>query len=149
MSSRGNSRIAVVGGGISGLQAALEITEAGNEVYLVERQSTIGGMMARFDKTFPTLDCAACILTPKMVGANRRSNLRLMTMSEVESVDGFSGHSDRGQLMNWIANLSPRPERIIIGHGEPSKSVDLASSIHKKYGIETRVPQNLETIRLC
>ena len=87
-----NRATLIVGGGISGLQAALEITEAGNEVYLVERQSTIGGMMARFDKTFPTLDCAACILTPKMVGANRRSNLRLMTMSEVESVDGFIGN---------------------------------------------------------
>ena len=87
-----NRATLIVGGGISGIQAALEITESGNEVYLVERQSTIGGMMARFDKTFPTLDCAACILTPKMVGANRRSNLHMMTMSEVESVDGFVGN---------------------------------------------------------
>jgi len=82
----------IVGGGITGLQAALEVTESGNEVYVVERQSTIGGMMARFDKTFPTLDCAACILAPKMVAANRRANLHLMTMSEVESVDGFIGN---------------------------------------------------------
>ena len=92
MRSEVNPATLVVGGGITGLQAALEITESGSEVYLVERQSTIGGMMARFDKTFPTLDCAACILTPKMVGANRRSNLHLMTMSEVESVDGFVGN---------------------------------------------------------
>ncbi|OFW67696.1 MAG: pyridine nucleotide-disulfide oxidoreductase [Actinobacteria bacterium RBG_16_68_21] len=82
----------VVGGGIAGLQAALDITTAGNEVYLVERRSTIGGKMARFDKTFPTLDCAACILTPKMVGADRQPNLHMMTLSEVESVEGFVGN---------------------------------------------------------
>lgn len=82
----------VVGGGIAGIQAALDITDAGHEVYLVERQSTIGGMMARFDKTFPTLDCAACILTPKMVAADRRENLHLMTNAEVESVDGYVGN---------------------------------------------------------
>ncbi|MFH1103379.1 MAG: FAD-dependent oxidoreductase [Actinomycetota bacterium] len=87
-----NPATLIVGGGIAGIQAALEITESGSEVYLVERQSTIGGMMARFDKTFPTLDCAACILTPKMVGANRRTNLHLMTMSEVEAVEGFVGN---------------------------------------------------------
>jgi heterodisulfide reductase subunit A len=87
-----NPATLIVGAGISGIQAALEITESGSEVYLVERQSTIGGMMARFDKTFPTLDCAACILTPKMVGANRRANLHLLTLSEVEAIDGFVGN---------------------------------------------------------
>jgi heterodisulfide reductase subunit A len=87
-----NPTTLVVGGGIAGLQAALDISDSGNEVYVVERQSTIGGAMARFDKTFPTLDCAACILTPKMVAADRRKNLHLMTMSEVESVDGFVGN---------------------------------------------------------
>ncbi|MEE9582869.1 MAG: FAD-dependent oxidoreductase [Acidimicrobiia bacterium] len=87
-----NPATLIVGGGISGIQAGLDVSASGNEVYVVERQSTIGGMMARFDKTFPTLDCAACILTPKMVAADRRSNLHLMTMSEVESVDGFVGN---------------------------------------------------------
>lgn len=87
-----NTATLIVGGGIAGLQAALDITTAGNEVYLVERRSTIGGMMARFDKTFPTLDCAACILTPKMVAATRQKNLHLMTMCEVESVEGFVGN---------------------------------------------------------
>jgi heterodisulfide reductase subunit A len=87
-----NPTTLVVGGGIAGIQAALDISDAGNEVYLVERQSTIGGMMARFDKTFPTLDCAACILTPKMVAADRRENLHLLTGSEVESVEGFVGN---------------------------------------------------------
>ncbi len=87
-----NPATLVVGGGIAGIQAALSISEAGNDVYMVERKSTIGGMMAKFDKTFPTLDCAACILTPKMVSADRRDNLHLMTMCEVESVDGFVGN---------------------------------------------------------
>ncbi len=66
----------------------------------------------------------------------------------VENVDGFSGHSDRKQLMNYIGSMEPRPERIIVGHGEESKCMDLASSFHKKYGMETRAPMNLETIRL-
>jgi heterodisulfide reductase subunit A2 len=61
----------VVGGGIAGIQAALEIADAGPAVYLVEREPSIGGHMAQFDKTFPTLDCAACILTPRMVDAAR------------------------------------------------------------------------------
>ena len=59
----------MVGGGIAGIQAALEIADAGYHVDLVEREPTIGGHMAQFDKTFPTLDCSACILTPKMVPA--------------------------------------------------------------------------------
>jgi heterodisulfide reductase subunit A len=82
----------VVGGGIAGIQAALEIAESGNDVYLVEAASTVGGNMAKFDKTFPTLDCAACILTPKMVSLSHRPNIHLMTLSEVESVDGFVGN---------------------------------------------------------
>jgi len=81
----------VVGAGIAGIQAALEIAESGHPVYLVERESSIGGHMARFDKTFPTLDCAACILTPKMVSIGHRKNVHLMTYSEVESVAGFVG----------------------------------------------------------
>ncbi len=87
-----NPTTLIVGGGIAGIQAALDISDAGNEVYVVERQSTIGGMMARFDKTFPTLDCAACILTPKMVSADRRDNIHLITNAEVEAVDGFVGN---------------------------------------------------------
>jgi heterodisulfide reductase subunit A len=82
----------VVGAGIAGIQAALEVAEAGHPVYLVERESSIGGHMARFDKTFPTLDCAACILTPKMVSVGHRKNLQLMTLTEVEAVDGFVGN---------------------------------------------------------
>ncbi len=82
----------VVGGGIAGIQAALEIADAGYPVYLVEREPSIGGHMAQFDKTFPTLDCAACILTPKMVQVGEHPNITLLTWSEVEKVEGFVGN---------------------------------------------------------
>jgi len=81
----------VIGGGIAGIQAALEIADAGKKVYLVERTPTIGGHMAMFDKTFPTLDCAACILTPKMVAVDQHEMIELMTWSEVEGVSGTPG----------------------------------------------------------
>jgi len=81
----------VVGGGVAGIQAALEIADAGREVYLIERTGTIGGHMAMFDKTFPTLDCAACILTPKMVAVGQHDRIHLMTLSEVTEVTGKPG----------------------------------------------------------
>ena len=81
----------VIGGGIAGIQAALEIADAGHKVYLVERNGTIGGHMAMFDKTFPTLDCAACILTPKMVAVSKHPNIDLMILSEVKEVTGRPG----------------------------------------------------------
>ncbi len=82
----------VVGGGIAGIQAALEIADAGFHVYLVEREPSIGGHMAQFDKTFPTLDCSACILTPKMVDVGNHPNITLLTWSEVTKVDGYVGN---------------------------------------------------------
>ncbi|MFN4110672.1 MAG: FAD-dependent oxidoreductase [Ignavibacteria bacterium] len=82
----------IIGGGIAGIQAALDIAESGRDVYLVEKESTIGGQMAKFDKTFPTLDCAACILTPKMVSVSHRKNIKLLTLSEVENVRGYIGN---------------------------------------------------------
>ncbi len=85
-------RAMVVGGGIAGIQAALTIADAGREVILVEREPSIGGHMAMFDKTFPTLDCAACILTPKMTAVKLHPNIKLLTYSEVESVDGSVGN---------------------------------------------------------
>ncbi len=87
-----NPNVLVVGGGITGIQAALEIADQGQHVYLVEREPSIGGHMAQFDKTFPTLDCAACILTPKMFTAGTHKNITLLTWSEVEKVDGFVGN---------------------------------------------------------
>ena len=84
----------VVGGGVAGIQAALEIADGGTHVILVEREPSIGGHMAQFDKTFPTLDCSACILTPKMFDVGNHPNITLLTWSEVESVDGYVGNFD-------------------------------------------------------
>ena len=80
----------VIGGGIAGIQAALEIADSGHKVYLVEKTATIGGHMAMFDKTFPTLDCAACILTPKMVQVGQHPNIELLTLSEIQGLSGFA-----------------------------------------------------------
>jgi heterodisulfide reductase subunit A2 len=82
----------VVGGGIAGIQAALEIADAGYHVIMVEREPSIGGHMAQFDKTFPTLDCSACILTPKMVDVGNHPNITLLTWAEVTHVDGYVGN---------------------------------------------------------
>ena len=87
-----NEATLVVGVGIAGIQAAIEIADSGFPVFLVEREPSIGGHMAQFDKTFPTLDCAACILTPKMVAAGSHENIELFTYSEVERVDGYVGN---------------------------------------------------------
>ena len=87
-------RALVIGGGIAGIQSALDIAEAGYKVDIVEKLPTIGGRMAQLDKTFPTLDCAACILTPKMVDAAQNENITLYTYSEVEEVHGFVGNFD-------------------------------------------------------
>ena len=76
------------------MQAALEIADAGKTVYLVEREPSIGGHMSKFDKTFPTLDCSACILTPKMVSVGQHENIKLYTYSEVEEVSGYIGNFD-------------------------------------------------------
>ena len=85
-------RALVIGGGIAGIQSALDIAEAGFEVDIVEKSPTIGGNMAKLDKTFPTLDCAACILTPKMVDCAQNEKIDIMTFSEIEEVKGFVGN---------------------------------------------------------
>ena len=87
-----NPAVLVVGGGIAGIQSALEIADGGSHVYLVEREPSLGGHMAQLDKTFPTLDCSACILTPKMYSAGNHKNITLLTWSEVEKVEGYVGN---------------------------------------------------------
>lgn len=87
-----NKDTLVIGAGIAGIQASLEIADSGNNVFLVEKEPSIGGKMALFDKTFPTLDCSACILTPKMVSAGHRENIKLFSWAEVVSVSGFLGN---------------------------------------------------------
>jgi heterodisulfide reductase subunit A len=87
-----NPQAMVVGAGVTGIEAALRLAEAGRKVFLVEKEPAIGGHMAMFDKTFPTLDCAACILTPKMVAVGQHPNIELLTLAEVEHVAGFVGN---------------------------------------------------------
>ncbi len=84
-------RALVIGGGIAGIQTALDIADAGYIVDIVEKTPSIGGRMSQLDKTFPTLDCSACILTPKMVEAAAHENINIYTYSEVEKVSGFVG----------------------------------------------------------
>ncbi len=84
----------VIGGGIAGIQAALDIANAGFKVYMVEKTPSIGGKMAQLDKTFPTLDCSACILTPKMVDVDAHPNIELLTYSQVEEISGYVGNFD-------------------------------------------------------
>ena len=85
-------RCLVIGGGIAGIQTALDVADAGYEVDIVEKRPTIGGRMAQLDKTFPTLDCAACILTPKMVEASQNERINIISYAEVDKVSGFVGN---------------------------------------------------------
>jgi heterodisulfide reductase subunit A2 len=82
----------IIGAGIAGIQAALDIADAGFKVYLVEKTPSVGGRMAQLDKTFPTLDCSACILTPKMVDVANHPNIELMTYSQLEEISGYVGN---------------------------------------------------------
>lgn len=99
-----NPSALVIGGGIAGMQAALDIADAGFKAWLVEKEPTIGGRMAQLDKTFPTLDCSACILTPKMVDVHRNENIELLTYSEVTEVEGYIG--------NFKAKVKRKPRYI-------------------------------------
>jgi heterodisulfide reductase subunit A len=100
-----HNEVLVVGGGIAGIDAALTLANAGKHVYLVEREPTIGGHMAQFDKTFPTLDCAACILTPKMTAVKAHRNITLWSYSEVQQVDGYVG--------NYSVTVRRKPRYVI------------------------------------
>jgi heterodisulfide reductase subunit A2 len=97
--------VMIVGGGISGIQAALDLATAGFKVYLVEKSPTIGGHMAQLDKTFPTNDCSMCIESPKFVECNRHPNIKIMTYTEVDSVEGEAG--------NFKVTLVKKPRYVI------------------------------------
>lgn len=99
-----NPEVLIIGGGIAGISAALVLADAGKKVHLVEKEPTIGGHMAKFDKTFPTLDCAACILTPKMSAVGAHPNINLLTYSEVIDVEGYVG--------NYKAKILKKPRYI-------------------------------------
>jgi heterodisulfide reductase subunit A len=94
----------IVGAGIAGISAALDLANAGFHVYLIEKEPSIGGKMARWDKTFPTLDCSSCILTPRMAEVGAHPNIELMTLAEVTEVNGFVG--------NFIVKIRQRPRYV-------------------------------------
>ena len=83
--------VVVVGGGIGGIQSALDLAESGYKVYLVEKSPAIGGVMAQLDKTFPTCDCSICILSPKLIECGRHPNIELLTYSDILDVKGEPG----------------------------------------------------------
>jgi heterodisulfide reductase subunit A len=126
--------VMVVGGGIAGMQAALDIANGGHKVYLVEKQTTIGGHMLQFDKTFPTLDCAACIGTPKMVEVAQNPNITLYSYSEVKEVNGFIG--------NYTVTVLRKPryvkEGVCTGCGECTKVCPVSIPSDWDVGIGTR-----------
>ena len=97
--------VMVVGGGISGIQAALDLATAGFRVYLVEKSPTIGGKMAQLDKTFPTNDCSMCIESPKFIECDRHPNIEILTYTEVDSVEGEAG--------DFTVNLTKKPRYVI------------------------------------
>jgi len=129
-----NPNMLVIGGGIAGMQAALDIADSGHQVYLVEKDTTIGGHMLQFDKTFPTLDCAACIGTPKMVEVAQNSNIKLLSYSEVTDVSGFIG--------NYTVSIQRKPryvkEDLCTGCGECEKVCPVNISSLWDTGLGTR-----------
>ena len=100
----GNNAVLVVGGGIAGMQASLDLADRGLTVYLVEKSPTIGGRMAQLDKTFPTMDCSMCILGPKMISVLHHPNITLLTYSEVKEVSGSAG--------NFKAKITKKPRYV-------------------------------------
>ena len=119
----------VIGGGIAGIQAALDIADAGFPVYLVEREPSVGGRMAQLDKTFPTLDCSACILTPKMVDVGRHPNIELMTYSEVVAVTGKLGNGETGKL---VGGETGSPQSTNLPTYQPTKPPTFHVQVRRK-----------------
>ena len=129
----------VIGGGVAGIQAALDVAEAGNEVILVEKEPTIGGHMAQLSETFPTLDCSQCILTPKMVELNQHSNIELMAYSEVKEISGYVG--------NYRAQIERKPTYVdadacnLCGDCEDVCPVEVTDEFNQ--GLDTRKAINI------
>ena len=131
---KANRSVLVVGGGIAGIQASLDLAKAGFKVFLVEKSPSIGGRMAQLDKTFPTLDCSACILTPRMAEVGRHPSIELLTYSEVESLTGFVG--------NFEATIRTKPRYIdstqCTGCGECEKVCPISIPSEFDLGLKNR-----------
>jgi heterodisulfide reductase subunit A len=132
-----NKDVLVIGGGVAGIQAALDMADAGLKVTIVEKETTIGGVMAKLDKTFPTIDCSACILTPRMVDCGQHQNITLMTYSEIEKVSGYVGNftvdiRKKASMVDWTKCIgceicvqkcpSKAPDSFNVGL-EPTKAI--------------------------
>ena len=154
-SSPVTKRALVIGGGIAGIQTALDIAEAGFEVDIVEKQPTIGGKMTQIDKTFPTLDCAACILTPKMVDCAQNEKIHIYSYSEVESVGGFVGNlalykatPDRHKLVTARRKKALAGAAADLAHGIDAliaivRRVAAAGDALDLHGLMSDVPQRI------
>jgi heterodisulfide reductase subunit A len=123
----------VIGGGVAGIQAALDLADTGYKVYLVEREPSIGGRMAQLDKTFPTMDCSICILAPKMSDVGRHPNIELLTNSEVQEVKGYIG--------NFKIKVLKKPRYVTkdcSGCGECAKVCPITTPNEFDVGLATR-----------
>ena len=130
----------IIGGGIAGIKAAIVIADAGYEVYLVERKATIGGHMALFDKTFPTLDCSICILGPLMTEVKDHPNIHLLTYSTVEKVDGYIGNFE----ITIIKNPRFIKEDVCVGCFDVCREVcpiDIEETFFPRKAIDVPFPQ--------
>ncbi len=132
-----NKDVLVIGGGVAGIQAALDLADAGLKVTIVEKETTIGGVMAKLDKTFPTIDCSACILTPRMVDCAQHENIDLMAYCEVDKVSGYVGNftvdiRKKAAMVDWTKCIgceicvqkcpSKAPDSFNVGL-EPTKAI--------------------------
>lgn len=100
-----NNKAMVIGGGVAGIQSALDLADMGYQTYMIEKHPTIGGRMGQLDKTFPTLDCSMCILAPKMVDVSKHENIELITYAEVKDVEGYIG--------NFTVKIEKKPRYIV------------------------------------
>ncbi|UCD92517.1 MAG: CoB--CoM heterodisulfide reductase iron-sulfur subunit A family protein [Methanobacteriota archaeon] len=140
--------VMVIGGGISGMQSSLDLADAGFKVYLVERGPSIGGVMSQLDKTFPTNDCAMCIMAPKLVATGRHENIELITNAEVEMIDGEAG--------NFLVTLKKYPRRIdeekctgcgVCAEKCPTEAIDeFNEGLRHRKAVYVRYPQSVPLV---